>query len=184
MWPGPAPDQIERKARKDVGGEAHRRARLRRRVAAAEKAKGVIVQRLHADRQSVYARLPKASKTRRLGGGRVCFQRNLYAGVDRPARGDAIENRPGRRRVHQRWRAAAEEYAADRPAECFRRYPVQLAKIGVTPSGLVDAVADVAIKVAVGALRAAERPVDVDGQSPSLTPSLSRRERETRAARG
>ena len=117
----------------------------------------------------------ETAKARRLGGRRVCLQGDLKPGAERPSGCDAVEDRGGRRGLHQRWRTTAEKHARHRPARRLRREAVQFAKVGVAPAVLVDAFADVAVEIAVGALRSAERPVDVDGQSASLTPSLSRR---------
>ena len=52
--------------------------------------------------------------------------------------------------------------------------PLQLAQIGTNPSGLIDGRGDVAVEIAIGALRLAEGPMDI---KPEPTPFMHLRKR-------
>src|SRR6185312_5603871 len=74
------------------------------------------------------------------------------------------DQRADRRGLHQRGRAAAEEHGLDPPVRSLARGMLELGEQGAPPARLVDALAHVAVEVAIGALGFAERPVDVDAQ--------------------
>src|SRR5262249_22963916 len=66
--------------------------------------------------------------------------------------------------IHQRRRAAAEEHRLDLPARRFARGVFQLRQQCLSPAFLIDSLAHVRIEIAVGALRLAEGPMDIDAQ--------------------
>ena len=91
--------------------ELHRPARIRHVMDAAERLQRGIVERLHAERQAIDAGGAIAAKALRLDAARIGLERDLRVGRDRPQARDRIEHRGDRLRLHQRWRAAAEEDA-------------------------------------------------------------------------
>src|SRR3546814_6810912 len=75
----------------------------------AEKAQRLVIQRLKAQRDAVDAR---GRERREIGGfdaGGVGLKRDLKIGRCAPVPGCGLDQRPGDRGRHQRWRAAAEE---------------------------------------------------------------------------
>ena len=107
----------------------------------------------------------KAAKPLGLDRGRVGLQRDLDVGGERPAVGRAVDDRRHRRGLHQRRRAAAEEDRAQRAARRQRREMVELGHQRPGPAPMVDAAADMAVEVAIGAFGLAERPVDVEREA-------------------
>ena len=165
MLPRPAPDQVEREAREDRAPPAPPRPRAsaaewprpRKRSAASSS------DCTPSDSRSTpAARKPRKRPASAVDGLASSVTSRSAASGQRAA--IALEDRGGGGGRHQRRRAAAEEDAGDRPPGRFRGEAVELGEVGAAPALLVDAVADVAVEVAVGALRAAERPVDVDGE--------------------
>ena len=67
---------------------------------------------------------------------------------------------------HKGRRAAAKKDAADRAARQTRGGAVNLIQQGPAPGILVDAFADVAVEITVGAFRQAKRPVQIDREAP------------------
>jgi hypothetical protein len=139
--------------------------RLRRAVQPSEARQIPVVQRLHAERDAVDPRLGVAAKAPGLHRGRVRLQRHLQIVGEGPGAADAREDRRHEVRVHQARRAAAEkdgvEHAvAGEPAEA-----IDLGEIGRAPAVLVDPARNVAVKVAIGALRRAEGPVQVEPEA-------------------
>ncbi len=65
---------------------------------------------------------------------------------------------------HQRGRAAAEEDRSDPPPRQRLRLIGQVGEQRVLPRRLVHACADMAVEVAIGAFRDAERPMDIEGE--------------------
>ncbi len=158
-------DQVERHAGEDRLAGLHRGDRLGDSVAAAEGAQVRVVERLHADRDAVDAGVTVAAKAAGLDAGRVRLQRDLGVRLDRPARGDRLEDRADGGRRHQRRRAAAEEDRAHLASRRQRRAMGDLAlESGDEPLFVGRRGADVAVEIAIGALRQAERPVNVNGE--------------------
>src|SRR5690606_23340646 len=98
--------------------------------------------------------------------GGIGLERDLGFGRDRPQPADLVEDAADGRRLHQRWRAAADEDAGDRaPADTLPRCAKLTLERG-QKAWLVDAAdAHVAVEIAVRALRCTERPVNVDPES-------------------
>src|ERR1700750_1113809 len=65
-------------------------------------------------------------------------------------------------RVHQRRRSAAEEDRRELPFGKQSRLVGEVRKQCLAPCIVVDAIADMAVEVAIGAFADAERPVDVE----------------------
>ena len=182
----PRVDQIERVALEVRARHRDGVERLLRRVQAAELLQRDIVERLHAERDAVDAGGAIAAEARGLDAGRIGFQRHLDVGRDAPVLGDGVEDRLHRRRLHQRRRAAAEENRRHRAAGHARGGRGDLGFERAHEARLVDAaVAHVAVEVAIGALRQAERPVHIDGEGRSVNVMLSiyRPRRSQRPAR-
>ena len=88
-----------------------------------------------------------------------------------------VDHRRDRRGLHQRRRAAAEEDRGQRAAGQQPRFVREVGEQRLAPRILVDALADMAVEVAIGAFADAERPVDVErerlaGHSLSAATSL------------
>src|SRR3954465_14006753 len=66
--------------------------------------------------------------------------------------------------LHQRGRAAAEEHRLDAAVRRLARGMLEFRQQRPAPARLVDARAHMAVEVAVGTLRFAERPVDVNAE--------------------
>jgi hypothetical protein len=133
---------------------------------APEPAQVRVVQRLHAERHAVDAGGAIAPEPGRLDAGRIGLQCDLGALADLPRRRDCVEDGARRRGRHERGRAAAEENARHPPPPRERRHMGDLALERRQEARLVDGpVPDVAVEVAIGALRQAERPVHVDAEA-------------------
>ena len=158
-------DQIERIALEIRARDGNGFERFLRRVQATEFLQRRVVERLHAERDAVDAGRAIAAKARGFDAGRIGFQRDFDVGRDRPVFADGVEDRLHRLGLHQRRRAAAEENRRYRAAGHARRGRRDLGFERAHEARLVDAaVAHVAVEVAIGALRQAERPVHVDGE--------------------
>ena len=134
-------------------------------VLAAEEAQRRIVERLHAERDAVDAGraiVREAARPRREVGLASSVISMLAARASTvPAALSTIAATVAG--VHQRRRAAAEEDAGRAPAPRRRRAAMsRSAQQRVAPAVLVDRVADMAVEVAIGAFRRAERPVDIE----------------------
>ena len=86
-----------------------------------------------------------------------------WAGAKRCAR--PLDHRGDGRGRHQGRRAAAEEDRGEPPRPDLVGAAVDLGDQGARPAGIVDRGSHVAVEVAVGALRPAERPVDVEPEA-------------------
>ena len=163
--PRPRVDEIEGIAVEHAAGDADRVKRLARRMQAPELGQRRVVERLHAERYAIDAGGAVAAETRRLDAGRIGFERHLDVGRDAPMPRDGIEHGGDRRRLHQRGRAAAEEDRGDGPARHARGSRRDLRRERAHEARLVDAgVAHMAVEVAIGTFRQAERPMDVDAE--------------------
>ena len=125
-----------------------------------------IVHGLHAEGHAVDAGRTVALETLRLDAGRIGLKRDLGPRCDTPVAGDGLENRLDRLRLHQRRGAAAEE---DRRHNAPRRKGSAMGQLlakGRDKARLVDGGRpDVAVEIAIGALRQAEGPVDIDTEA-------------------
>src|SRR3546814_8846469 len=88
----------------------------------------------------------------------VGLQGYLGAGGKAPERSDLLQRGGHRFGRHQRRRAATEEDGADPAGAALCGGVLQVAQQRRPPARLVDALAHVAVEVAVGALRSTERP--------------------------
>ena len=148
-------------------GDIERHQRLRDRMLAAERAQVDVVQGLHAERDAIDAGRLEAPEARGLDAGRIGLERDLA----RPWRmvqwlGDrATESpRPSRATSARACRRRRRSSAPRGPARARRDAPAP--REGLDKAVLVDvAAADVAVEVAIGAFRQAERPVDVDAEA-------------------
>src|SRR5262245_35927812 len=78
---------------------------------------------------------------------------------------DRVEDCSDGRGLHQRWCAAAKEHRRDCAAGSPPRGGGDLGRERAQETRLIDTgVADVAVEIAVRALRETERPVDVDAE--------------------
>ena len=156
-------DEIERHALEGVPGEIERGERLFDGVLAAERFEATVVERLHAERQTIDTGRGVTCEVPGLRAGRIRFERDLGIVGNRPMRGDRVEDRCDRAGAHERGRSAAEKDARHGAARCTLREMPKLGQIGVEETILVDAaVAYMGIEVAIGAFGLAERPMDVD----------------------
>ena len=161
----PRIDQIEGVTIEDRTRDGNRVERFLRGVQAAQFLQRLIVKRLHAERYAIDAGGAVAAKACRLDAGRIGLERNLGVAGDGPVLADGIENRFDSGGLHQRRRAAAEENRRHATAARARRrggdflvYRLHVMRFVIT------AVADMAVEVAIGALRQAERPVHINGE--------------------
>src|SRR6185437_1003259 len=92
------------------------------------------------------------------------FQRDLDVARGVPQLARAVDQGSDGFGRHQRGRAAAEEHRLDPAIRCLARGVLELGQQRPAPAGLLDAVAHMAIEVAVGALRFAEGPMHVDAK--------------------
>ena len=107
----PRVNQVERIALEGCAGDLDRIERLLRGVQPAKLLQRVVVERLHAERNPVDARVAITTEPIRLDAGRVGFERDLGAGCDRPMLADGVENCANGLGLHQRRRAAAKKDA-------------------------------------------------------------------------
>src|SRR5690606_21273841 len=133
--------------------------RFFRRVQAAEEFQFPVVERLHAERETVDARRAVAAETLRLDAGRVRLERDFRALLHRPEGGDAFEHGTDRFGQHEGRRAAAEEDGAHGARTGQAAHVFELARQRARPARLVDIGDDVGIEIAVWAFRLAEGPV-------------------------
>ncbi len=158
-------DQVEGKPRKDASRKLNGVPRFGRIVDAPERLQRLVVERLHAEREAIDARRAIAAEALRLGTAGIGFERHLRFGRDRPETGDRIEHRFDGRRLHQRRRAATKE---DRGDGAARRQSREVEKFLAKCRGEARLVGrlmpDMAVEIAIGALRRAEGPVDIDAE--------------------
>ncbi|GJE60415.1 hypothetical protein MPOCJGCO_2527 [Methylobacterium trifolii] len=163
---GAGVDQVEGGAGERRLRDPDRLERLRGAVQAPERLQRGVVERLDAERHPVDPGGPVAAKTPRLDAGGVGLQGDLGLGRHRPGRGHRLQQARHRLRPHQRGRAAAEEDAGDGPPRRAGGHVRDLGPEGGQVARLVHGgVADVAVEVAIGALRGAEGPVQVDAEA-------------------
>ena len=156
--------------------EFQARARLRHAMDAAERLQRGIVERLHAERQAIDAGGAIAAKTLRLDASRIGFERDLRVGRNRPQPRDRLEHRGDGRWLHQRRRAAAEEDRGDGAPRGQLREVFKLARERGRKARLVRRLmADVAVEIAIRALRRAERPMHIDAESGCALGNVDRR---------
>ena len=124
----------------------------------------VVVERLNAERDPVDAGRAKVLESRRLGRGRIGFEGDLRIRREGPPRRRPVDDGGCGLGRHQRGCAPTEEDAGNCRNRQQRREMVELAQQRIPPPGLIHALTDMAVEVAVGALGEAERPVDVKGE--------------------
>src|SRR5436853_3828141 len=134
-----------------------------------------IVERLHAKRHPVDAGGTIAAKPRRLDAGRVGLEGYFHVRRDTPVFSDRIQNRADGFWLHQRWCAAAKKDRGDFTARRARRGGFDFARKGAGESVLVDrGMADMAVEIAIRALRQAKRPVHVNPEGLLLSAGQGR----------
>ena len=129
---------------------------------AAEEMQCLILQRLQAERDAVDPGGGQIGKARGLYRIGVGLQRDLDIGGEAPMilrGGDERFDQSGR---HQRRRAAAEEDGRERTAAGQRRLIGHVGEQRAAPGVDIHAIANMAVKVAIGAFRHAEGPVDIE----------------------
>ena len=163
--PRPRIDEVEGIALEHRARDRDRVERLARRVQASELLERRIVERLHAERHAVDAGGAVAAEALGLDAGGIGLERHLGAGRDGPVLRDGVEQRAHGRRLHQRRRAAAEEDGGDGAARRALGGGGDLGREGAHVARLVDGgVAHVAVEIAIGTLRQAERPMHIDAE--------------------
>ena len=159
-------DQVEGETGEGRARRLDRLPRGRDVVQAPEGAEVVVVERLDAERDAVDPGGAVAAEALRLDARGIGLERHLGIRRHGPVRRDRVEDRADGRRRHQRRRAPAEEDARHGPARGAVGGGGDLADEGGGVACLVRRlVADVRIEVAVGALRGAERPMDIDAEA-------------------
>ena len=128
---------------------------------APQKMERLIVQRLQPQRHAVHAGPRNIGKARRLDRGGVGLQRDLGIGLHLPVPPGRVDDRGHGFGGHQRRRAAAEKDRSQRPSAGQRRLMRQIGEQSVAPLLLVHAFADMAVEIAIRALRYAEGPVHI-----------------------
>ena len=165
VLPGPGIDQVERDPWEGRQREVEGRQGLNDTVLAAEEGEGGRIKSLDAERDAVDAGLAKGPEPGGLDRGRVGLKRDLDRLGRWPVMCGRAEDRGDGLGRHERRGAAAEEDRGERPARGLGRQPLELGEQGAPPAGGVDAVADMAVEVAIGAFGPAERPVHVEGEA-------------------
>ena len=160
---GPGIDQVEADTVESGLGGVERRQAFRDIMRPTEKMQRSIVERLNTKRYAIDACAREIGEARGFNRGRIGFERDLDIGRKAPKPLRRLDQRGDGGGRHQRRRAAAEEDRAERPARCQRGFMRQVGEERIAPYGLVDGRADMAVEVAIGAFRDAERPMDVEG---------------------
>ena len=133
-------------------------------MAAAEPGQRGVVERLHAEGEPVDAGRAEGGQPATLHAGRVGFQGDFYVVRRLEQAGRVLDQGGDRLGRHQAGGATAEENRGERASAEPRRLPSQLAPQCRGEARLRDAVANMAVKVAIRAFLQAERPVDVERQ--------------------
>ena len=163
--PGPGIDEVEGEALEMRRRDPHGGERLGGRMRAPEPAQVGVVQRLHAERDPVDAGGAIAREALGLDAGRIGLERDLGPFLDAPRRVDRPEDRADGRGRHQRWGAAAEEHARHGAPRRQRRPMRDLAPVGCDEPRLIHGFAPhMAVEIAIGAFREAERPMHIDAE--------------------
>ena len=161
----PGIDQVERVAIENAARDADRIERFARGVHAAKLGEHAIVERLDAERDAVDAGGAVAAEAGGFDAGRIGFEADLDVGRDAPMFCNRVEDRRHRGRLHQRGRAAAEEDRRNGAVRHPRRGRRDLGGKRAHEARLVDRLAaHMAVEVAIGTFRQAERPVNVDAE--------------------
>jgi len=129
-----------------------------------------IIQGLHAERNAVDARGAIVAKALCFHARRIGLERDFRSRIDHPTSCDRIQDSLDRGSAHERRRASAKEDAVHVSAWHGIGPVADLADESPNEPLFVDAVADVAVEIAVGTLRGAERPVHVDAEPRALRP--------------
>ena len=159
-------DQIEADPRETIAGNVEGRAGLGHRMHPAQTAQIVVVQRLNAHRHAVDPAIGKGAEPAHLDAGRVGLQRDLDVIGKGPGAAGGLNDAGHGLGGHQAGGAAAKEDAVEHPARGLGRQTGDLATIGGQPARLVDGRRDMAVEVAIGTFRRAERPMDVKRKAP------------------
>ena len=162
----PGVDQVEGEAGKGRPRDLDRPERLGHVVQPAEEFEVAIIERLDPERDAVDACRAVAPEPLGLDRGGVRLQRHLGVGRDRPVGRDGIEDARHGRRLHQRWRAPADEDAGHRARSGPVAHRRDFALEGGGEAMLVGRlVPDMGVEVAIGALGRAEGPVQIDAET-------------------
>src|SRR5690242_14657453 len=164
---GTGVDQIERHAVEVRRRQLERGAGLGGIVQSAQHLQIAIIQRLHAQRETVDAGRAIVAKARRVCACGICLERDFDIVGGAPQSCDRVERALNARALHQRRRSTAEEDRFDDGAlsPLPASDPLELAHDGIDPAVLVDAASNMRIEVAIGTLCRAERPMDIDAET-------------------
>ncbi len=160
----PRIDQVEADPPEMPLSRIERRKPFLHRMCTAEKPQRRIIECLDTERHAVHARRREIGKPRRFDRRGVSLQGDLQIVGDRPVPPRSVDQCRDRCGWHQRWRAPTEENRPQRPPRHQGRFVCEVLQQGVGPCLLVHRRADMAVEVAIRALRHAERPVDVERQ--------------------
>src|ERR1700736_4752905 len=124
-----------------------------------------IVQCLQADGDTIDAGEPVPAEARRFDTGWISFERDLHIGGDRPALRNRIKHCLNCSGLHERWSAAAEKDGGDDSIRNTRRRRRDLGCESAHETRLIQfAMAHMAVEIAIGAFREAERPMNVEAE--------------------
>jgi hypothetical protein len=143
---------------------SERRARFGSRMQATKSLEIRVVERLNADRNPIDPGVAKFPEPSGLDRGGVGFQRDFEIVGTGPARTRGINDVGHDARFHERRRSPAKKDTAQDAWTGFMRNTFYFKQIGIQPPLVVHPGRDVGVEVAIGALRLAERPVDVESE--------------------
>ena len=158
-------DQIETDPVKTVAGHGERPLGLRHRMQPPQRLQVGVVQRLNAHRHPVDPRLAIGAKAARLDRRGVRLQRHFGVIAHRPGGADPVQDGRDQFRVHQAGGAAAEKHGLQDAALGICTNPVNFGKVGCLPARLVNLCRDMAVEIAIGALRLAKRPMQIQAKA-------------------
>ena len=154
-------DAVETGAR-DVKG----RLRFGHRVQAAEPPQVGIVQRLNPHRYTIYTSVTIPLKPSGFDRPWIGLKRDLDVIGGRPVLACAFDDLGYGFGLHQTGCSAAEKDRVQQTIRRLCRYAVEFGQQRMSPPHLIDACGDMAVEIAIGALRLAERPVHVEAETP------------------
>lgn len=122
------------------------------------------VECLHTERQTVDPSTGKSRKLGRFGACRVGFGRHFNAVDDVPITADRLEHGIEGFRCHQRRCASTEENARYGSARQVGCETVDFTHKRARPPRLIDSIANMTVKVAIGTFGQAKRPMDINAE--------------------